>query len=514
MPIWTNGTRHVLFDETGIHILEEGVTRHIEDFTSDRCDPEVFSVAPSGETIWLKLPSGNALKLELQDDITVVEYDWEPHGIVALNDNEVIVVYTDADDTDSPIKIARGRPPQEEYQNWDHRLSLTEPVDVDWPEGLLPEENLDVSDRVGLGTGRDLSGSDLKLHSNFYGTAVVDKRAGLIARIPAYGKQIDVTWRVPTSYEGILHAVCTNDGIMVMHGYPDAEGLLSHFDENGEAIDRRTFWNLGAFEMLDGGRAMVVSAEGRDATGLQARILSLGTMADVRTLDLHFDGYPREIGCFVDRDRRNCLLQGPGYVQFGEMKHNVWMLQDENFLSRFERAVHEDEFEAPDYVPTEAAVPTRVNFPVIEDAPEKWTFDRGDTARIPVEIRSAGRPGEGLKVWVSGEAIEKGIFSPEFAQMGTARAEFVASDDDDGIYVATIEDAALPQGFEYPLDPKPKKKNRDYAQGLLAQTHRSVDIVGTAQETSQALLRIEVAAIGQDAPIKWMRPFTVESPEE
>jgi hypothetical protein len=151
---------------------------------------------------------------------------------------------------------------------------------------------------------------------------------------------------------------------------------------------------------------------------------------------------------------------------------------------------------------------------VIEDAPEKWTFDKGETARIPVEIRSAGRPGEGLKVWVSGEAIEKGIFAPEFAQMGTARAEFVASDDDDGIYVATIEDAALPQGLEYPLDPKPKKKNRDYAQGLLAQTHRSVDIVGTAQETSQALLRIEVAAIGQDAPIKWMRPFTVESPEE
>jgi hypothetical protein len=514
MPIWTNGTRHVLFDETGIHILEDGVTRHIEDFTADRCDPEVFSVSPSGETIWLKLPSKNALKLELEDDITVVEYDWEPHAIVALNDNEIVVIYSDGEDTDAPLKIARGRPPQEEYQNWDHRLSMTEPVDVDWPDGLLPEQNLEVSDRVGLGSGRDLTASDLKLHSNFYGIAVVDKRAGLIGRIPAYGSEIDVTWRVPTSYDGILHAVCTNDGVMVAHGYPDAEGLISHFDQNGEAIDRRTFWNLGSVEMLDGGRAMVLAAEGIEHAGLQARILTLGTMADVRTFDLHFDGYPHEIDCFVDRDRRHCLLQGPGYVQFGQMKHNVWMIQDENFLSQFERAVREEDFEAPNYVPAEATEATRINFPVIEDAPEKWTFDKGETARLPVEIRSAGRPGEGIQVWVSGDAIEKGLFAPEFAQMGTAKADFVATDDSKNAYVATIEDAALPQGLEYPLDPKPKKKNRDYANGLLAQTHRSVEIVGTARESASALLRLEVAAVGQDAPIKWMRPFTVESGEE
>lgn len=136
-----------------------------------------------------------------------------------------------------------------------------------------------------------------------------------------------------------------------------------------------------------------------------------------------------------------------------------------------------------------------------------WTVPSGDFA-LPLVVRSAGGPGRGVAVRLSGAALE-GVTATR-VRLGDAEAAF--SPDDDGLR-AELPDVALPPGVVLPITPPPAgDEQKAMADAQLRETHLELVVHGHAAGPSGALLRVEVSALGAtSSPLKWMRPLTVES---
>jgi len=134
-----------------------------------------------------------------------------------------------------------------------------------------------------------------------------------------------------------------------------------------------------------------------------------------------------------------------------------------------------------------------------------WQVNAGEFS-LPLVVRSAGGPGRGLGIRLSGAALQN--VTVERLRVGDLEVKFVP--DGDGL-LAEAPDLRLREGIVLPLHPKPTTQTqKDKAAGLVAETHLELAVEGSAKQPSNAILRVEMWALGASSSrLKWMRPLTI-----
>jgi hypothetical protein len=159
----------------------------------------------------------------------------------------------------------------------------------------------------------------------------------------------------------------------------------------------------------------------------------------------------------------------------------------------------------------EADGPPALTFSAMKTESRPWQGQKGDALAFPLLFRSCGKKGHGIRVEVSGPAIEKKIVVPKTVGLRKHQATFAADGSPILKYVAELPQAEFPQGLAYPLDPKPQGPEASaWAQEVLAKTHIELSLHLTARTEGSELLSVSAIALkGCSSPIKWTRPVTV-----
>jgi len=135
-----------------------------------------------------------------------------------------------------------------------------------------------------------------------------------------------------------------------------------------------------------------------------------------------------------------------------------------------------------------------------------WTISTGEFA-LPFVVRSSGGAGRGLAIRLSGPALEGVTLTS--VSLGGESVEF--RPDGDG-QLAELPDVPLVQGVMLPFNPKPTDAQKSIAEAILRESHIHLVVHGCAERASQAILRVEVSALGASStPLKWMRPLVVSA---
>ena len=94
-------------------------------------------------------------------------------------------------------------------------------------------------------------------------------------------------------------------------------------------------------------------------------------------------------------------------------------------------------------------------------------------------------------------------------EYGPNRAAFAP--DGDG-QRAELPSATLLADLVRPIDPPPTNDQREIVGQLVGETHLELVVHGHAEKPSNAMLRVEVSALGAtSSPLKWMRPLVVKA---
>ena len=140
-------------------------------------------------------------------------------------------------------------------------------------------------------------------------------------------------------------------------------------------------------------------------------------------------------------------------------------------------------------------------------ATERWTSKVGKEFALLLFARSVGGAGTGIILKIFGD----GVKNAEFTRVEYAGEVVEFSLEDDGSYLAHVAECDLPEGLQYPFDPKPKNdKQKETAAEMLEVTQFELAVYGVAKEVSSDLLSLSIAALDStSAPLTWTRPLVI-----
>lgn len=516
MRAWTDGEKHILLDDEGLHVWGGDRVATYPDFKLDSSTTDgALAVGNQGNEAWVRAASGATARLDLAEG-EVKEFDW---------------TLLDASFTRRRLLVARAIEDEDDDRGWSAQvgfynlelkkfdeLELPEPKRVEWPGGLIWDEAPWSDFGFAEAKSKSPDPDSFRFTTNRHGIALSDRDSGIVAVVPNRRETFLWSIRIPAEKKLKVFAVPTRKGALVSVASKGGASGLIHFDDTGRVLASRAFWNLGPSVMLDPGRILVPAAETYGKGKLVLRIVSLDTMADVSILEGDVDS-KGSMTTDVAADLRSFVYGIKGKFWRGILEAGSWKLDSDLMavreMRRAARAAEEKKAAGPD---EEAEVGYKpefmdegdpaVDFALIDEAPPTWKGKEGKKFSFGFKLRSSGVAGEGLIIELSGDAVEK-----ELAEFLTAEVDGIEGpfEKQDGKWVADVS-AMLPPGLKYPYVPEPAKKERPDARVWMEKTQFAVKVRGQALGTGSELLRIEARSRTQDETetIRWMRPLTIK----
>jgi hypothetical protein len=150
--------------------------------------------------------------------------------------------------------------------------------------------------------------------------------------------------------------------------------------------------------------------------------------------------------------------------------------------------------------------PTTVGFAVRRPT-ERWTGTVGQEFALVLFARSVGGAGRGISLRIFGDGVKRA----EFTRVEYAGEAVEFTKEDDGTYSLELTECELPEGVQYPLDPKPKNdKQKEAAAEMLEVTQFELIVYGIAKDAGSDLLSLSISATeSNSAPLKWTRPLVI-----
>lgn len=437
----------------------------------------------SHDGMLLVSPAGDDLGAAFADHFeakTVLDAD-------ALDGERVAILHGDQALTWGPV-------PEDE---WEHRVDLSQhrSAYLPWASDLRlgsgehpPEDTLP----AGFPRGTVLA--------NEHGIGVASNASGNVALFRPGAADAVLTMRLGTVDEDRVYARPTQQGLLVTVVFNGRHSTLLHVDEKGKLLAQVAEEPTGRPPALAMGRhsvdfvdTMAISRNAKlesvSELQLAIRPVTAASSADGK----HFavaDSFGGDMALFSVTAKG--AIREVDRVSYADLRRQAKAVAD--------RANGKKAFYVK-RVPGEPAIGFAAK-PVVSPP---WTITTGDFA-LPLVVRSAGGPGEGLAIRLSGAALEGLVLSA--ASIGGASAAF--RPDGDG-QLAELPDTVLAEGVVLPFDPKPMNdSHKAVAEAVLRESHLSLVVTGKASAPSQAILRVEVSALGaSSSPLKWMRPLVV-----
>lgn len=516
MRAWTDGEKHILLDDGGLHVWREDRVSTYADFAlADRNADGALAVGNQGKEAWVRAASGATARVDLKEN-EVVEFDW---------------TLLDASFTRRRLLVARAIEDEDDPRGWSadvgffnleikrfDELELPEPTKVEWPGLIWDEAPWSDTDFAGL-EAKSPDPDSFRFTTNRHGVALSDRDSGVVAVVPNRRDTFQWAIRLPSEKKLRIFAVPTRKGALVSVKSKTGESALIHFDDTGRVVGSRAFWNLGPSVLLDPGRILVPAAETYGEGKLVLRVVSLDTMADVSVLEGDVDS-KGSMTTDVAADIRSFVYGIQGKFWRGVLEAGSWRLQsdliavremreaarreaEKNAVEKEEGEEEEEEGYKPEFV---VEGDSAVDFALIDEAPPAWKAKEGKAFEFGFKLRSAGVEGEGLIIELSGDAVKKDLADFLSAEVDGVEAEFERRDDKWFVDVPAV----LPPGLKYPYVPEPAKKERPAAREWMEKTQFDVKVRGKAHGAGSELLRVEARTRTQDETIRWMRPLTVK----
>lgn len=487
MRVWTNGALHVARSPRGLYVFRgTQVVRFIE-LPREETRGALLAVEPSGSHAWVE----DFRKISLEDGsideglgASPLDLTASPEGVAALllSGREVRLV------TGSP----RGRWSRE-IDLYPHAVTRTQ-----FPSALGASSPWVWRDSTSL------SPDSLRLRVTSAGIAVICQRSGLIGIFREDGPP---RWyQAPSGEGGSLDALPTASGLLVSLRVGD-EGVSAHFSGDGrcEGHTGLTLRSVGAaalagerFVIFDGakGRLKVFGASDcqdlhpRSRLNLPAPPLDVASSPDGRWVIF---GDATTISLFELGDKRLSLvatLAPEQVLRETEAKHRE--------KQRIEQGGH---YKRPEGPPS-------LGFPASKAPIPPWETSLEAPLELALSLRSTGGAGQGVAVEISGPALEQGLVQPLSVEIA---GQPVALSRQGTKWSGTLAEAEIPQGINFPFDPKPKTPEQsEKAQALLAATHLPFRVHLAACKVGAAMLSVAAWPLqGKAAPMKWTRMLAV-----
>lgn len=498
MNVWTDGYRLVYLNTRGLHVIDgEDLDSYGKLALSDDATRSCMAVSPDGEQIWLRTEEGHGARIRLEKG-KVETFDWDL--LAATYHGHKLLVCTRRSEG-ARLRVHEFDPQLSDEDDLDE-FEIETGSRVEWPE-VIWESGDEPWQRYTFGKSDAYAIDHISLTTNRFGTVLVDRLSGLLALMRHDADEFGWTGRVPADEDVNLYAEATQEGVLVSINRDGKEGAILHVDEKGRCRSTRAFWALGSSLVLGRDLIVVPAARTYGQDEMCVRVMSLRHMEERQTLDMPFDADPREFAAFGRRTE--FAMAGPEDLIRGVRGRAEWELESVEWLPAEEieeEALEEESKPAVTDIPFSNREP-EVGFPAGRK-PKTWSGKSSKPLKLILDVRSGGKPGRGLIVWLSGDALENELVSAGEASVGDTTGTF---EEKDGKFMATL-DVALPPGVIYPWQSKPKDK--DAAEQALDDSHLELELTLEAERKGSELLTVEVSAKGQGSAIKWMRPVTID----
>ncbi len=338
------------------------------------------------------------------------------------------------------------------------------------------------------------------LLANENGIGVASNFSGNVALFRPDAAEAVLTLRLGTVDEDRIYARPTKKGLLVTVVFNGRNSTLFHVDEKGKLLAQVAEEPTGRPPALSMGRhtvdfvdTMAISRNAKlEAVGevqLSMRPVTAAASTDGR----HFavaDSFGGDMALFAIDGKGK--LREVARVSYADLRRQAKAAADRT---------NSDKAFYVKRVPGEPCMGFAAK-PVVSPP---WTITTGKFA-LPLVVRSAGGPGKGIAVRLSGAALEGLTLTG--ASVG---ADTVAFRPDGDGQVAELPDTPLSEGVVFPFDPKPTSDSQKaIAEAVLRESHLQLVVHGSAAKASSAILRVEVSALGaSSSPLKWMRPLVV-----
>jgi hypothetical protein len=342
------------------------------------------------------------------------------------------------------------------------------------------------------------------VHANEHGVGVAAASSGHVAVVRPGGAALSFVHRVPGQDEARLDAVPTRRGILVTLVVEGREGAVVHVGEDGSILGR---WPDGAARgcfpalRLSDDHALAFDHEG-EAVALLS-LPDLSELAREAISDAIVEAAAAPKGGLV------VLADGANVYEI-RVEEESLSLDGPFDLSEAKKAPEPEEVAAvSSYEPARALGAPQIAFPTEKQAADlPWTLASGSDLRMTMRVRSAGKASRGVMVEVGGAAVTAGLVKGGRAKVGAYEAELVH---DGPVARAVLPAVEVPQGIDYPYDPKPDNENAKVrARALMGETHFTVEVVVVGAKVGSGLLSVAISVPKSTAaPLKRIRPVTV-----
>ncbi len=336
--------------------------------------------------------------------------------------------------------------------------------------------------------------------ANEHGIGVASNLSGNVCLFRSTSAEPVVSFRLGTSDQDRIHATPTRDGLLVTVIFNGSHSTIFTVDEQSdlrahvadEANGRPPAFVVGKHVVDFSGTSVVVRDRELEEVGRAELGMSPVTAAG------SIDGKH-----FATADARSAMMGLYKLSKRGEV--------DEVDLVCYTDLARADKREAARAAAVRAFDVARVpgepciGFAAKPIVSPPWQITAGRFS-LPLVVRSAGGPGRGLGVRLSGAALNN--ITVERLRIGGRTVDFET--DGDG-RLAEVPEVRLREGIVFPLHPKPTTQTqKDKAAALVAETHLEFCVEGEAKQPSSAILRVEMWALGASSSrLKWMRPLTI-----
>jgi hypothetical protein len=491
MRVWTNGALHVARSPRGLYVFRGTQVVRFIDLPHQEPQGALLAVAPSGSHAWIE----SFRRISLEDGSideglgsSPLDLTSSPEGIAALLPSN------------RGVRLVTGSP----QGRWSREIDL-HPHAV--TRTRFPSA-LGVSSAWIWRDPPSLSLSSLRLRVTSAGIAVICQSSGLIGIFR--GDDPPRWYQVPSGEGGHLDVLPTTSGLLVSLRVGD-EGVSAHFSGDGccEGHTGLTLRSIGAaalagdrFVIFDGARGRLKVFGARDCQDLHPRSrlnlpappLDVASSPDGRWV-IFSDA--TTVSLFELGDKRLSLvatLAPEQILRESEAKHRE--------KQRIEQGGH---YKRPEGPPS-------LGFPASKAPIPPWETTLGEPLELALSLRSTGGAGQGVAVELSGPALEQGLVQPLSVEIA---GQPVALSRQGVRWGGRLEEAEIPQGINFPFDPKPKTPEQsEKAQALLAATHLPLRVRLAACKAGAAMLSVATwPTQGTAAPMKWTRMLAVREGE-
>jgi hypothetical protein len=388
----------------------------------------------------------------------------------------------------------------------------SKPVLATWPAGTIwaPETPPPYSRKKSLA---DPHGR-MRLGASEEGVAVAQYISGLVAVIRAGADGVGFVLRLPAQEEARLFATPTAEGVLAAIVVEGRESALLHLTERGELLGRLEGFGFTPPVRLGQGRVLVF-----DGARGEFLLLSLPGLEVVAQASAGLEA----IDLAAADDGVRFAAADPTTIQTGRLEGDELAIDPPVELSVLANparaaaaaaAAARAQPTVSRYRPRRASGPPAIGFPSANVPLPRWEFVPSAPVRIEVAIRSAGGAGRGVRVELSGPALESGLVVAERAVLA---GEAVPFEPPQGaaaaVRAATFPEVTLPEGYHLPLDPPPKSDlEKGEADLALEETHLPLRLeLARGRPSGSELLTLTVRPLsGSTSPLKWTRPLTLK----